>query len=483
MNTFSSRLVLTAAVFAAGCSTAVADSGSAGSGGAPSSAAATSSSSNEAGDSATISGPACGPVVDAAAPSSDVATLWSRQLGTLPTYYDPTALAADGEGRILVGGIFQSALDLGGGAALTAADDGLHRFVAALAPSGDALWARLETEADFVGAIYSGPSGAFFLTSGDAAKTTVFARDAAGAPLWNRTFHLFDPVPVAPQEDGTSLVAGTLLGGPFDYGSGTLERAAGAGMDPVVMRLDASGEVLWARTLAGAVWPAPPAAEHWLLLEDFVAAPGGGAFALAIASTDGAGGAQLLFRLDAAGAITWIRAFPGAEADLHARLSAGADGRVLVYATPGYPINSVDLGCGPVEAGFVIAMTAPDGTPLWTRMFSGNASFRTAHIDAQGSVVLAGFVRYPCDLGAGPLVDEGNAGEEMAVVRFGPDGVLHESPVITKAHTGAASLSVTAVDPAGNLILGGSYSAKLDLGAGRMPESADTVMYLARVKP
>ncbi|MCC6521510.1 MAG: hypothetical protein IT373_02505 [Polyangiaceae bacterium] len=166
-------------------------------------------------------------------------------------------------GDILLGGTFRGALTIAGMPLVAAVSDGV---VARLTVLGDSVWAVAlgsTTGAEVLGvasdtageALVTGSFtgvltlGADVLTAQGGADLFVARLDAAGAPVWARSFgaagdQVGRAIAVAPS--GDVVVVGT-NDGSLDFGSGALTSAGGR--DGFVAVLDASGAERWSRGL------------------------------------------------------------------------------------------------------------------------------------------------------------------------------------------------------------------------------------------
>jgi len=366
---------------------------------------------------------------------------WSNRFGDASGQAG-AAVAVDGLGNILLTGAFGGALDLGGGPIVsTGADD---VFLAKLAPTGAFTWnerlgdASGKEQAGFgiatdgsgnliVVGIFSGTVdfGAGPVTSSGTQDVFVTKLDPNGGLVWEN--HYADAQTdigrdVALDSAGNVVVAGT-FGGTVDFGGGPL---TGYGShDVFVVKLDPNGGHVWSRHFGGA----------------------GGDVQHVGVNTNGAGSIAL------GGAFTGQIAFGGSSL-----VSAGGEDVFL-------------------------AKLDPQGSHVWSSRF-GDASpdqFGTSvAVDSGGAVVLAGYFWGAVDFGGGQLVSAGKAdgfvakfaandGSYLWARRFG-DGGLQQAVCVT-------------TDPAGSVLLTGSFEGTMDLGKGPLVAIGQQDTFLAKFAP
>jgi hypothetical protein len=167
------------------------------------------------------------------------------------------------------------------------------------------------------------------------------------------------------------------------------------------------------------------------------------------------------------GAHVWSRRFGGAASDVAFSVALDREGNVVVT---GYTSGSVDFGGG-VLTGlggvdiFVVKLSGADGSHIWSRRFGGvtNEFARTVRVDQRGDVLVAGAFLEITDLGGGRLTAAGGA--DIFLARYSGSTGAH----IWSRRVGGAGSEDTytsAVDPEGNLVVGGYFDGTTDLGGG-----------------
>lgn len=146
----------------------------------------------------------------------------------------------------------------------------------------------------------------------------------------------------------------------------------------------------------------------------------------------------------------------------------GAGNLVLAARTNG----TIDLGGGPLAPkgawDVLLAKYSPTGEHVWSKRFGdssdqGNDSVRLA-VSSAGDIVLTGEFKGIVDFGGGPLTNQ--SFDDAFLVEFDDDG----NHVWSKAFEagGYAYPQAIALDPSGNVLLGGLFTGTLDLGGGAM---------------
>ncbi len=326
--------------FDAGLGGSVAASSSAG--------GATATSSGVGGSAATSSGVGGG----AMAPCPGDA-LWMKRFGDGLDQVG-TGVAVSPAGDIVLTGVFQGSIDLGGGP-LPGDPTNYSVYVAQLDPSGQHLWS------------HAYPGGRDFVSMG-------------GLPA--------AAVAVSPSGD---VILGGDFTGTVDFGAGPFTASTGFG-DGFVVAFDPAGNPRWSVQYSddpGAPDPARPQ-----MVESVAVDAAGNVLVLGFRST-GAYGAMFAVKLDPDGNQLWRRDL-SAGGTLDATLRADAAGAVVVA---GITYSAVDFGGIPVAASpalgtFFRGQLDPAGAEMWSagsltvglRLDPGNG----VGIDPAGNVVVAG---------------------------------------------------------------------------------------------
>lgn len=300
--------------------------------------------------------------------ASDGSLVWQR------TWDGPQQFFPDGATDVAVasdGSVYVSGSTLGSGG-----DALLLKFDA----EGTLLWQRTYGGSlnDSANALATAADGTVYLTglthtsSSDAGSLFVAKFDSLGALVWQKTYGTIDEeyeegqgVSVGP--DGTVFVAGvaTRPGGTF-------------GFDAIVLKLDASGALLWQRAFAtGEIADS----------RGGIAVDASGAAYVAGAVQDPALDA-LLLKFSTDGALTWARTWGGRSGDDSADVAITAGGIVVTGNT-----NSFSQG---IDDAYVLSVSA-DAKKAQANSWGdvGNDRGSAVAIAPTGEIVLAAATETP----------------------------------------------------------------------------------------
>jgi hypothetical protein len=161
---------------------------------------------------------------------------------------------------------------------------------------------------------------------------------------------------------------------------------------------------------------------------------------------------------------------------------ADADGNVIVVGGFG---GTVDFGKDAfTSAGaddIFVAKLAPNGDPIWARRFGGASSEAAASVavDAKGEIFVAGNFQGTVDFGSGPIASAGL--NDIFLLKLGQGGVTLWSKGFGDATNQLAT--DVAVDPAGNVVLVGSFAGTVNFGTGALMSGGSNDVYVAKFSP
>jgi hypothetical protein len=383
--------------------------------------------------------------------------LWSKRFGNSygwePGSPQPSAtargVAVDGDGNIVLTGVFNVSADFGGGP---------------IAADSDIFVVKL---------------------------------DPAGGHLWSRGFGDGDPFQfgwgVAVDGAGNAVVVGS-INGTVDFGGGP---HVTSGIDDVfVLALDPAGNHLWSKHFgAGAGnqqgFAVAADASGNIAITGFYQGPidfGGGPLPAPLPAPDG--DLELFVaRFDAGGNHVWSRGFAdGSHLSMGNAVAFDPSGNVLV--TGGFH-DSLDLGNGKLEGATewnptaFVAKLGPGGETLWSKAATTGSSNGSSEafglaVDGAGDLALTGAFYKTLDLGAGPLESAGGKdiftaglaadGEAHWSRRFGDDGSIQEG-------------RAAAARPQGGWLFTGVFSGTVDLGNGPQTSKGMCDLFVAAFEP
>jgi hypothetical protein len=353
---------------------------------------------------------------------SDGNHLFSKRLGDGNT--QAYAIASDGDGAVVVAGLFTGTLLAGNGAFTTA--DGADVFAAKLDASGNLLWVRS--------------------LGGDMGWPPGYA--------------------VCVAEDGNILVTGS-FSDTLDLGSGSV--AATGSSDVFLVKLDPSGEPLWGKTFGGPLGQAA----HSVAVDQAGNVLVAGSFA---GSIDFGGGSLLsagsedafVAKLDASGQHLWSRRFGSAGSDTASGVRADASGNVVVAGT--LSIQGPDVFVAKLDAG---------GAELWMHTYGDPAAQQAygVDVDAVGHIALAGQLSGTIDFGGanGKLTSPGT---NIFVAKL--DGTGHH---LWSKRLGDGSQLATAVvsDGTGSVLVTGNMAGTMDVGPEILTNAGSWDVFLLKL--
>ncbi len=230
-------------------------------------------------------------------------------------------------------------------------------LVVKLSSAGALEWARTfgGTAYDFAWCITQTTDGGYALTgttqSSGAGGYDIFAIkiSSSGALEWARTFGGTN------EEMGYDIIQ-TSDGG-YAISGYTFSFAAGGNTDIIVIKLDASGNTVWARTFGGGGLE-----DAWGLVE---ANDGGIVVGGETGSGYGAGGVDfILIKLNSDGSTQWIRTYGGAGSDEARRIKKTADdGFVMTGWTNSFGVGQYDA---------LVLKISSTGAFEWARTLGGS---------------------------------------------------------------------------------------------------------------
>lgn len=366
---------------------------------------------------------------------------WSKQLGGSYGGQISEAVCVDGTGAVYVSGSFAPDIDLGGGV-VDGAFDTHSGFIAKYAPDGAYVWGKTFTP--------SNDQGYF--------SWLHMACDPAGG------------VAVAGHTNSDIDLGGGLLPG-------------GGGMDLIVARFDAQGDHAWSQRYGDAMDQ---------FMGGVALAPNGDVVFCGElnGSADFGGGAHssngesdiFVARLDGAGAHVWSVAHGGDSFEQCTVLAVDPQGSTLLA---GSYLGNLDLGGGNLsgDAGdLFLAKLDSSGAHVWSRGF-GAAFMSSADVlavDDSANVYLYGaydssFGTF--DIGVVLPMTEGNT---TFAAKYSSTG----DPLWGRAYGGAGATYAggLAVDSAGDLVMSGRFDDDIDFGNGPHLTAGSDDLFLAKIR-
>ncbi len=419
--------------------------------------------------------------------------LWSQRFGN--TFKDGGyGVAVDAMGNVVVTGEFRGTVDLGGGILVSAG--GSDIFVAKYAASGEHQWSQrfgsLSDDSGYGVAVDASGNvvvtgvfqcavdfGGGNVVSGGAYDIFVAKYDASGAHQWSQGFG--STVGdygwrVAVDASGNVVVTGGFQS-TVNFGGGNL--VSGGAYDIFVAKFDASGAHQWSQRGGSTVEG---------IATDVAVDPSGNVVVTGtFQGTVDFGGGNLVSageedifvaKYNASGAHQWSRRFGSTIGDWGGGVAVDASGNVVV--TGGFQ-GTVDFGGGNLSAGGLdvyVAKYAASGAHQWSQNFgSTNANYgHDLAVDASGNVVVTGEFQATVDFGGGNLVSAG--GYDIFVAKYDASGAHQWSQRAgsTVEDYGAD----VAVDASGNVLVTGIFQGTADFGGGPLTSAGNYDIFLVK---
>lgn len=369
--------------------------------------------------------------------------LWARAFGNVGASNTASgnAIASDGLGNVVLGGVFTGAIDFGGGIVGASSTDG---FISK----------------------YSGSDGRFqwsldIGSPGGTAGITSVALDTAGDVYATGSFTGSITFP-----GGSSLTSAggsDVLLAKFSGANGSLIWSlalGGAGQDTgCAVAVDGSGDVIVTGFFMGtAAFGGAP----------LISAGASDIFLAKYSAVDGRYG--------------WSESFGGTGPDTGTGLAVGAGNAIAVT---GSFSNVVDFGGGPLTSAggtdVFVAMYDSGGVHLWSRAFgaSYDDSGTAVTTDRSGNAVLTGYFYNSVDFGGGIL--HGSAAPAIFLAKYvaGNGGYLWSEAFQAPSPSFGGFAKSVAVDGAGNIALTGSIADPVDFGGGPLVAPVDFDIFVA----
>jgi hypothetical protein len=377
---------------------------------------------------------------------------WSFLVGNAQDQ-DPTSIAVDSAGNILVAGSFY---DLAGGGTVTLLNKANNTsvlltnagltdlFLAKFSPKGDVLWAKSFGDATFnAGSIY----------------VAVDANDNVG-------------------------IAGG-VSGTVDFGTGPVA-SVGGGTDIFAVKYDPQGAQLWTKRFG------PGTSTNHAESIAFDTAGNmliGGAFSgpLTVGATmlPGVSGqdAFVIKLAGTTGTVTWAKQYTessGQPTGIQVVHALTTDSANDVYIT-GEFTGSIFLSSNHTAVGydgFLAKLAGSTGAVLWDRVISsaGADQGRDLAVDSSDSVLVTGQIRGDCNFGGGLVAAP--AGAHPFLAKYTKLGAYLNAKTFPSSSGGSGSAVTT--DLKDNVYLTGQMTTNLDLGGGLLTGAGSIDIFLGK---
>lgn len=343
------------------------------------------------------------------------------------------------------------------------------------------------TSGDFSGTADFDPGpGIFNLSSNGYFDAFVSKTDAMGNFVWAVSLggqYTDSDVAVAVDSSGNVFTAGSFGGVvDFDPGAGIFNLTAAGGLDAFIVKLDPSGNFLWAKAYGAANYDRAYA----LTLDaggtvyatgsfygtvDFD--PTASMYGLTSTSTD-----IFVLKLDNNGNFIWAQGMGGSGSDLSYAIDVDASGNV--YTAGNFNSGQADfdpgpstyyLGAGIIQGNAFVSKLDPSGNFLWAKAFTGFAACQAYSIchDVNGGPIVSGTYQgtgtIDFDPGAGTaLASSFNGSVDMFITSLDAGGNFKWAKQMGGA--GDDEIRMSRIDASGAIYSAGWISGSVDMDPG-----------------
>jgi hypothetical protein len=350
------------------------------------------------------------------------------------------AICIDGSGNVYTAGSFKGTVDFDPGSGTvnlsSAGDDDI--FISKSDALGNLMWAKkiggggldhlrtmildgsgnIYLTGDFEGTVDFDPGTATYnMVSAGMDDMFISKLDSSGSFVWAKRLGSTDQdegFSIAIDGSGNVFTTGHYWGTvDFDPGTGSYELTAAGGYDVFILKLDATGEFSWAKSMGGADWDFAFSLTldgsgniyttgYFHLTADFD--PGPGTYNLTSAGNYDV----FISRLDADGNFNWAARIGGTDVDYGFQVSTDAAGNVY---TAGDFKGTVDFdpGSGTVSLtsegtyDMFICKLDPSGNFAWVKTIGGTLIeyVNSMTLDAEGNIYTTGYFQGTTDFDPG----------------------------------------------------------------------------------
>lgn len=427
---------------------------------------------------------------------------WSRafidiyiESGSGKSFSNPIAAAAP-DGSIFIASIFEKTVDLGAGP-LSAAEGAEQVVVIALSPNGTTKWTRTVPGRLRPWSVATDQSGGVWLTgyytdtvdlgsgpvSSNRPAPFLIHWDSAGTQAFARAYPASDDVymtGVAATRDGGVVLTG-YVDESINFGGGLLQKNAGMNATAFLVRLDASGNQLFAKTFPGSTGAGRNTRQGprgvrldandnillWGTYQDVTVDLGGGPLPLPSNEDEQA----FIARFDANGAHLYSRAL---EQVIKPVADHAAGGRAILCGSPRAAVTLEGISVEQ-SASFCARFDANGRIETVHTITDSGLSMADVRLEADASFWMAATVSYKARIGGRELLaaSSGSSGPgDPLVLRFDGNGALL---TVGQAGDGANQNATTVLPTTNGPVLVGFFSGSIDFGQGAFTSTTSSI--------
>ena len=414
--------------------------------------------------------------------------LWAKS--TVGTGLDiGYSVSADAVGNVFVTGEFLSSAITFGSITLINTNPGSPDvFIAKYDATGNVLWAKsvggtgddrgYSVSADaggnvFVTGYFYSPTLTFsstILTNSGSGDVFIAKYDATGNMLWAKSVGGINDdysYSVSTDKVGNVFVTGYFQSHTIAFGSTTLTNAGIINL--FIAKYDANGNVLWAKSAAGAVqdygYCVSADAVGNVFVTGYFGSPAINFGSTTLINTN-AGGSFVypdvfIAKYDSAGNILWAKSAGGTNIDVGYSVSADKVGNVFVtgyFESPTITFNSTILTNAGVGNVFIAKYDA-NGNVLWAKGAGGTSldvGFSVSADAAGNFFVAGGFQSSTMTFGSTVLTQPVGSVAPVFFVKYDTAGNVLCTSALTN---GGNDKNIISADPFGNVFIGGGFTS------------------------
>ena len=424
-------------------------------------------------------------------------TPWYKQFG-VSGVQTIKSLGVGETGELLLTGSFNREIDLGGSLVSAGSND---IFVAMLDNQGEALWSgRTGSGGTQEGqGIAFAPNGDVLATGNftgmisfgagklqsTAASVFLIRQSPSGELVWSKQFgDLGSSVTVAglaALPDGSVLIAGSFFQ-EVSFGGAPL---TALGQSAYVAKLDAKGRHVYSVGFGGSGNQVTAVAVD-ALGAALVAGNNNNTIQLGEHSFTTTGSSVFVAKLSPEGAPGWLTQFGDVGGGNARSIAADAEDNLLVSGDFNSAISfgGKNVSSSGYRDAFVAKLSGV-GQPLWFQSFgkadSGTNAFAVVASN-EGHAIATGMASGSVDFGGGLVGSD--EGLHAFLLELSAEGahVASESFDRPPSGFGSSSGAVLALDPAGGVVVGGTFSGEMVVGAVTLRAKSDRDLFLVRKK-
>ena len=417
-----------------------------------------------------------------------------------------TSTTTDPFGNVFVTGFYTDTITFG---SFTLFNEGnKDMFIVKYDATGNVLWANgaggsgedkgtsIATDSQgnvYVTGIFAFDSiafGGFTLINSGSISVFIVKYDANGNVLWaksNLGAGNNQGKGICTDASGNVYITGFFSGSYFLFGSDTLYNSPGNFNDMFIVKFDASGNTLWAKSEGGSQseqglsTTTDPSGNVYVTGVYVTSSMTVGTYTLVNSGVDYN---LFIVKYDSSGNVVWAKSGMGSVSDWGFSPTIDASGNVYItgyYNSPSITFGSFTLTNAGLNDIFVVKYDA-SGNVQWAKQAGGNSYdfCLSASADANG-INLTGYFGSPSITFGATTLTNINGGYDMFIVKYDFNGNIIWADGIG-ATSGAIYATCINSDPTGNLYITGYYnSSSITFGATTLSAVSDYDMFISKL--